>query len=210
MYDDIESRAKYAESIYVDLNKIIMSEESDYKNSLNRNLIEVGEYKSILKKSRSGELDEDTKKYLKYVIRSIVMGTYIPIGLVDLYFGYTDKSCVDDYNTKSYVKINLKQYLLVAGYASLSYIVLVIGVICALTCKNECNLASLIIDSNIIGLITTAFSITWTIIGSIIYWGYVYKPNTCNNYVNSYLFISLIIKLLISIKEIVSQFYYRY
>ena len=49
MYDDIESRAKYAESIYVDLNKIIMSEESEYKNSLNRNLIEVGDYKSILK-----------------------------------------------------------------------------------------------------------------------------------------------------------------
>ena len=44
--------------------------------------------------------------------------------------------------------------------------------------------------------IQNIFNLVWNLIGSIVFWGYIYENGTCKIGVSTYVFISLIIKLL--------------
>ena len=53
----------------------------------------------------------------------------------------------------------------------------------------------------LLGLLMVAyelFNVIWNIIGAIIFWGNIYKNNNCDDDVSTYIFVSLIIKLIIN------------
>jgi len=122
-----------------------------------------------------------------------------PVIFCDLYFGYIYNNCSLDnsYNQT----ISLKLYLLVSGFVNIIVLTFsLIGLVCISNYKkifSDVNLAYcawLIISLLIAGI--QLFYILWNILGAIVYWGYVYQNDNCNINFSSYMFISLLLKLL--------------
>ena len=112
----------------------------------------------------------------------------MPCVVCDLFFAITDKTCVDE----NVANINLKQYLLGTGIFALLFVVINIISLFMISKNYELCLAFMYIV-NIIG---TIFTIVWNIIGAVIFWGTIYKENTCSSQVSTYLFVVLILRLL--------------
>jgi hypothetical protein len=117
-----------------------------------------------------------------------------PVIILDIYYGYNDKSCVDYYSNN--LNIRLKEYLLVSGYVNLLLTSIILSIIIILNKENGqyirvvIDFYNIYIDSWIMAFITA-----WNIIGSIIFWSQIYPKNICNLDISLYLFISLIVKL---------------
>jgi thiamine transporter ThiT len=45
-------------------------------------------------------------------------------------------------------------------------------------------------------VITSIFQLIWNVIGSIVFWGYIYTDGNCNTQFSTYVCVSLIIKLI--------------
>jgi hypothetical protein len=113
-----------------------------------------------------------------------------PIIISDLYFGFTDTSCVND--MPAGLEISMKLYLLVSGFVSLTAMVVYIKCISLFSSldENNANLFCVYFTS----LIVQTFHIIWTILGAIVFWGTIYGEKKCDKNVSTYIFVSLIIK----------------
>lgn len=128
------------------------------------------------------------------IILLLIIGS--PIIICDLYYGYTDNSCINDYPNG--LNINMKIYLLVNGYYCITIISLISLSIMCINIKNiEYNVSHFVLPI-IIQIIFVVFTTVWTIIGSVIFWGKLYKEDICDRNISTYLFVTLIIKLLSS------------
>jgi hypothetical protein len=114
----------------------------------------------------------------------------MPFIFCNLYYAYTDKSCVSI--EAGHLDINLKTYLAVDGIFCAITLFIVIIVIClvnesiTINEKNKCIF-------NIFGKLATLFGIAWTIVGAIIFWKLI-DNNKCHKGVYNYVFAQLIIK----------------
>jgi hypothetical protein len=111
-----------------------------------------------------------------------------PLIICDLYYGYTDNSCVNYY--PGGLNINMKDYLLGCGYVSI-IIILLIGLL-TLSCEMEIALISV----TFLQYLVFIFSLVWHIIGGVIFWGTLYKDALCDSNISTYLFVTLILKLI--------------
>jgi Ni/Fe-hydrogenase subunit HybB-like protein len=145
---------------------------------------------------RESESEPDIKRkiIIKLLVLIFIIVIGIPIIIGDLYYGYTNSSCVNDYpNT---LNINMKSYLIVSAYYSI--------ISCVILCivyfynKNEYKNLHLIIFLTAIESFMIIFLSVWSIIGSVIFWGTLYNGGKCNKNILTYLLITLTIKLLIS------------
>ena len=164
--------------------------------------------KSILKQNKKPQdLAEDDDK-IKLVIVQFIAILFVaivisPFIICDLLFGYTDDSCVDIY-PQNLNFINMKIYLLVSGY----YVIGLLSIIAInwyfISDSNEGVKIVLVSGLSIISHISKVFLILWNIIGAIIFWGTLNKRNYCSKSTNTYLFVSLIIKLLLNFYNVMS------
>jgi hypothetical protein len=116
----------------------------------------------------------------------------VPIIVVDLYFGFTDTSCVK--TEPDGLDISMKLYLLVSGFFNMGIMLAYIASICLFAEKDDISCSRSMCCAYLtgaIGLLTI-----WNILGAIVFWGTIYGEKICNKNVSTYIFGSLIIKLI--------------
>jgi hypothetical protein len=171
--------------------------------------------RGILKKScdYSKEHHLSYSKALKICKITILFIVSTPIIFCDIYYGFSNTNCVN--TNPNNLDISLKLYLLLSGFMGIILLVLASIIIifmdfqlneyCGkkLTRINELELIRIkeFIKSiqNFGKYILGMFNLIWNIIGSALFWVYYYENGICNIYISTYLFISLIIKMLSSI-----------
>jgi len=133
---------------------------------------------------------------LKICKSLIVIVIITPITICDLYFGFTDTTCSREEPDE--LAISLRLYLLASGFSSAVAMLLLLCGICLIGPTDKIN------DSNCcmvccgsFGLITASlFGLIWNILGAIVFWGYIYGNGNCDKTFSTYVFVSLIIKLI--------------
>ena len=140
--------------------------------------------------------DVSVKKDMIF-IKSFVSGVIIiccsPFIICDLYYAYTDNSCVHNPTKKSMV--DLYTYLLVSGYYGLCSLAIVVCGMMAIDIEKERdnelgNMLFLLIT-----YISTLFSTSWIVVGAVVFWNEV-DNSTCDKPIYNYLYASIIIKLI--------------
>ena len=124
----------------------------------------------------------------KFTIIFIVLLFGLPLAICDIYYAYTDNSCVTSHVDR--ININLKEYLQVSGLLSLCFIfIIILGTLFSENLKN-----SVLLGIGAVLLIPiTIFNTVWNIIGGVIFWKYMDNA-LCSNNVFNYVFASIVIK----------------
>ena len=173
-------------------------QNSSTLETLENGLVNISnpELKSILKKpSREIERNNKIRSFILQFIGILFAALFVsPFIICDLVFGYNDDSCVDIY-PENISFMNMKIYLLVSGYLAIG---LLSCIIINLYFATDDNIGENIIKFaflSIVLYISQVFFIIWNILGAVIFWGTLNKHNYCSKSINSYLFVSLIMKL---------------
>jgi hypothetical protein len=156
----------------------------------------IPEVKSILKRTnREIENDNKIKAFILQFISILFVTLFVsPFVICDLVFGYNDDSCVDIY-PENMSFINMKIYLLVSGYLAIGLLSCIIVNLYFASDDNIGNNIILVAFLSIVLYISQVFFIIWNILGAVIFWGTLNKQNYCSKSINTYLFVSLIMKL---------------
>jgi hypothetical protein len=174
------------------LNTVSSVVDNDIETGSN-NSSEKAVLKGILKKSC--DMDDEIRTGIIVVklcttLLMIVLTT--PIIICDLYFGFSDHSCINE--MPDGFNYTLKLYLLVSGFMALSWLLIIICTTCSLSNDNNNNTTA-IICTNFIGLVILIFNLIWNILGAVTFWGSIYKGGNCESRTSTYIYVSLIIKL---------------
>lgn len=130
----------------------------------------------------------DYYKIMMIIIQLIFCGPFI---ICNLYYAYTDTSCVHKNNDN--LQVNLFTYLVVDGLLSGIVLLMIIIYIIFMNIEKVNNK-----DNYLLSLLERLFKIftfAWTIVGAIIFWGND-NSNSCDQSVYNYIFTILIIKLI--------------
>uniref|UniRef100_A0A6C0ER23 Transmembrane protein n=1 Tax=viral metagenome TaxID=1070528 RepID=A0A6C0ER23_9ZZZZ len=140
-------------------------------------------------------------KCVKTFLTAIIAFVTLPITIGDLVVGYTDNSCV--YICPEQLNVNMKDYLFTCGYINILLFLYNLYIICFhldsyyQPVVNTKFIYLFILD--IIQLILKFFLIIWNLIGLLIFWSKLFVNTTCSNFVFNYLFVTILIKFIISI-----------
>jgi hypothetical protein len=159
-------------------------------NNLNDKILEKP-LKGILKKQSSFAEEEETNiinHTAKICAIVLIIILFVPIICCDLYFGFTDNSCINEIATG--LNFTMKNYLLVSGFIGLVSIIFTICLICLIS-DNE----KILPFTKIFGMINLLFQIIWNLLGSATFWGTLYEEGNCDLTTSTYIYVSLIIKL---------------
>lgn len=152
--------------------------------------------KGILKKPDEQFKNIEAEKIIaKICISLLVIIIMLPFIICDLYFGFTDHSCSREQPNE--LAINLRLYLIVSSFVDiLATIIILTGLNCVNTEKLT-NSGICALCCGTIGLLfIIIFNTIWNILGAVVFWGYIYGNGNCDKTFSTYVFISLIIKLL--------------
>jgi hypothetical protein len=175
------------------LNTVSAVVDNDIETGSN-NSIEKAVLKGILKKSC--DMDDEIRTgimVIKMCTTLLMVVLTTPIIICDLYFGFSDHYCINE--MPDGFNYTMKLYLLVSGFIGLSWVLFMIYTTCSLSINNDNNQTS-IICAGCIGLIVLIFSLIWNILGAVTFWGSVYKGGHCDSETSTYIYVSLIIKLI--------------
>ena len=181
-----------------------ISDDSSHRESSSTAMVDLEkqELKSILKKPYKEP--QYTSHVIKYMLSFVTFLMCLPIVICDLYYGYSRDSCVEEY--PNYLNINMKIYLVVGAYTNMIIMVLVI---CSISCLSRRNSRSMhIYVVTVPKLIITygsLFLLAWNIIGSVIFWGVLYNKNLCSSNISTYLFVTLVVKLVCNLTVLCSR-----
>lgn len=177
------------------MNSINMSDlESQYSiTSLEKKLNNDVPIKGILKRPELIDSRNDAAIIMatKFCLTAAILAIMFPIIVADLYFGFSDRSCVND--EPKNLAISMKLYLLVSGFVGIGVMLGFITNICCLSTNGDKYLINICCVS-CIAVIASLFHLIWNIIGAIIFWGTIYGEENCDKNVSTYIFVSLIIK----------------
>jgi hypothetical protein len=166
----------------------------------------IPECKGILKKtSRDIESDNKIKAFILQFITILFTALFVsPFVICDLVFGYKDESCVDIY-PENMSFMNMRIYLLVSGYLAIGLLSCIIINLYFAADNNIGNNILLVAFLSIILYMSQVFFIIWNVLGAVIFWGTLNKQNYCSKSINTYLFVSLIMKLLANFCNIMAN-----
>ena len=170
---------------------------SNLENGLSdKNNISIPEFKGILKNtSREIESNNKIKTFILQFISILFVALFVsPFIICDLVFGYNDDSCVDIY-PENMIFINMKIYLLVSGYLAIGLLSCIIINLYFAADDNIGENIILFAFLSIVLHISQVFFVIWNVLGAVIFWGTLNKHNYCSKSINTYLFVSLIMKL---------------
>ncbi len=178
--------------------------EGQYQTTTNLNL----PLKGILKKSDLDDLsnnDELSIILMKICFTIFIIIITVPIIIADLYFGFTDKSCVKDEPKNLAISMNL--YLIVSGFINLGSMFILIINICCIPINIDLHIINLccLFYTSFVLYTVVIFNTVWNILGAIIFWGSIYNEGNCNKNVSTYIFISLIIKFIRNLFIIIEE-----
>jgi len=167
---------------------------------------EILKLKGILKKDDPEE-EKRLSEMLNFISMMGIILLSIPIIFCDIYYSFTDDSCVD--LSPDNLKLNLKMYLLVSVGFNIVWLILVTLSSCYLPSRadvvsNRQITKVLILVASFINLVT----FTNNIMGSVIFWGSLYTRQLCSSDISTYIFISLIIKFIANIRHALIPFVY--
>ena len=156
----------------------------------------IPELKGILKKtSREIESNNKIKAFILQFIGILFVALFVsPFIICDLVFGYNDDSCVDIY-PENMSFMNMKIYLLVSGYLAIGLLCCIIINLYFAADDNIGENIILVAFLSIVLHISQVFFVIWNVLGAVIFWGTLNKHNYCSKSINTYLFVSLIMKL---------------
>jgi hypothetical protein len=156
--------------------------------------------RGILKNTDENIVDNKIveKTLFKICFSLLVIVIMSPIIICDIYFGFSDTTCSSEKPHE--LEMSMKLYLIISGFLGLSaMIIILIGTaffdqykisdlgICGLFCGT-------------IGLLCIIiFNLIWNILGAVVFWGYIYGNGHCDKSLSTYLFVSIIIKLISSL-----------
>jgi len=130
---------------------------------------------------------------MKFTVWFIIMIFTFPIMFCDLYYGYTDNTCVNEPAGK--LLINLKDYLVVSGWVMMSFLS---GISIGLAFIDFDSFNENMVYCGFFGTIIMGFIgiflLIWNIIGAVIFWSLM-DTSECSKNIYNYVFASLIIKL---------------
>ena len=174
------------------LDSVNMSDDLESQvNNLNDKILEKP-LKGILKKQSSFAEEEETNNIINHTVKFcavlLIILLFVPIIFCDLYFGFTDNSCINEIATG--LNFTMKIYLLVSGFIGLASIIFTFCLVCLLS-DNE----KILPFAKIFALISLLFQIIWNLLGSATFWGTIYKEGHCDLTTSTYIYVSLIIKL---------------
>ena len=158
---------------------------------------EPTELKGILKKDDPEE-EKRLSNMINFISMMVIIIISIPIIVCDFYYSFTDESCVDFLPEN--LNLNLKMYLLVSVCFNIIWLILVALSIYYLPSRDQVlairRLTKIVIlVASFINLVTFVNNI----IGSILFWGILYSSQVCNSNISTYIFVSLIIKIVTNI-----------
>jgi hypothetical protein len=180
------------------------SDDSSLRESLPPSYIDLEkqELKGILKRPHKG--GEYTTRIIKHTISFVPFFVCFPIVICDLFYGYTRNSCVEDYPNN--LNINMKIYLAVGAYTSMLIMAVVICSISQVSNRNRSSVhLYLVTIPKLIITYGSLFLLAWNIIGAVLFWGLLYNRNLCDSNTSTYLFITLIIKLVCNLTVLASR-----
>lgn len=131
----------------------------------------------------------------------IAVGTTVilsPFPICDLYYAFTDNTCVTQSQTNHHLTITLKSYLMVSGFITLSIIAIFNFCLFLLDCNvifpNKKNNENYFCEK-IIEIIFRVFGLAWLILGCVLFWAYTDISN-CSDSLHDYLFARLILGII--------------
>ena len=181
-----------------------ISDDSSHRESGSTAMVDLEkqELKSILKKPYKER--PYAVHIIKYMISFVTFLLCFPIVICDMYYGYSKDSCVEEYPAK--LNINMKIYLVVCAYTNMLIMVLVI---CSISCLSRRNSRSMhlymVTVPKLIVTYGSLFLLAWNIIGSVIFWGMLYNKNLCSSNISTYLFVTLVVKLVCNLTVLCSR-----
>ena len=181
-----------------------ISDDSSHRESGSTAMVDLEkqELKSILKKPYKER--PYAVHIIKYMISFVTFLLCFPIVICDMYYGYSKDSCVEEYPAK--LNINMKIYLVVGAYTNMLIMVLVI---CSISCLSRRNSRSMhlymVTVPKLIVTYGSLFLLAWNIIGSVIFWGMLYNKNLCSSNISTYLFVTLVVKLVCNLTVLCSR-----
>ena len=127
-----------------------------------------------------------------HTIWIIILLLCSPIIICDVYFAYTDETCVNEYPAN--LELNLKHYLFISALSTFININMYMLFIKYFV-KTEYNKNLFwVLSVGVFISLLALFSLIWNILGAVIFWGSIYATNHCSKQVSTYIFVSLIIK----------------
>jgi len=181
-----------------------ISDDSSHRESQATILVDLEkqELKSILKKPYKER--PYAVHIIKYMISFVTFLLCFPIVICDMYYGYSKDSCVEEYPAK--LNINMKIYLVVGAYTNMLIMALVM---CSISCLSRRNSRSMnlymVTVPKLIVTYGSLFLLAWNIIGSVIFWGMLYNKNLCSSNISTYLFVTLVVKLVCNLTVLSSR-----
>jgi hypothetical protein len=138
---------------------------------------------------------------IKSFIVFIILIFNFPLCITELYYAFTDNSCVHIKYNK--FLIDLYTYLVVDGlYGIIISLLCSIYICCFIDIDNlELSLMKKLII-NYISYILLLFNLSWTIVGSIVFW-FIIEFNVCDNNIYAFVFAELIIKIIFLFIQII-------
>jgi hypothetical protein len=122
-----------------------------------------------------------------------------PMIICDLYFGFSNDKCLIEYSEN--FKFKLKTYLLVSGFIGIINIFIMI----LSFYLKQSDFIGLMVSGIGLSTISELFYIVWNILGSILFWSYIYPNHKCNSQLSDYLFASFIIKIILCYFSIITR-----
>lgn len=164
--------------------------------------LEKQELKSILKKPYKERAY--TAHVIKHMISFVTFLLCLPIVICDLYYGYSKDSCVEEYPNN--LNINMKIYLVVGAFTNILIMGLVTFSISCLSHRHRNSMQLYLVTiPKLIITYGSLFLLAWNIIGSVIFWGMLYNKNLCSSNISTYLFVTLVVKLVCNLTVLCSR-----
>jgi hypothetical protein len=134
---------------------------------------------------------------VKLFISLLVLAFGSPFVICDLYYAYTDETCL--HNPTKKLNLDMYQFLMISGYCGVSFLGFIVLAIFIskkqdLSSKKTNDNDCIILLAEICKLLMTLFSTAWIIVGSIIFWHEI-DNSTCSKPVYNYLTASLVLKI---------------
>lgn len=131
---------------------------------------------------------------VKFCVVLVFTALMSPFIICDMYFALTDSSCIHQSLNK--FNINMYEYLLASAIFG---IVLVFLLDCAIICCNfdkiDSKMEQLELCSCVMGWVLKLFGLAWSVVGFVIFWGYM-DTTKCAKPVYNYLLAKFIITII--------------
>jgi hypothetical protein len=132
----------------------------------------------------------------------ILIIIWIPIIVMDLDFGFSENTCsTKQPNDDSFKNLIVLQiYLLVSGFIGIVSLGAILTSIYLFDPQLDRASNIYIYRVTFVTMyLTSAFLVVWNIMGAIAFWGFIFNNTNCEQQFISYMFVSLVIKLMSSL-----------